>query len=487
MVIAVSPAVARAAEAARALAAPGAPTLGHWLAALLDDPDAAPAALVERLGLVVAEVLNAAPVAAAPPAPPEASLLGAARLIHLEHSGDGVPTTGPLLVAVLEADGSFRPGGLTPEALRELLPPRLDRAGADDAGPELVVEDPSVLLEAARVVDANLNRSLEALRVLDDYVRFVRDDRPMTAAVKQLRHDLVEAGGVLPARLLLAARSVPTDVGASVRTTAEYRRGGAADVGRVNLRRLQESLRSLEEFGKVLDAGFAAAVEQLRYRAYTLEAGLQPKSELQAKLEGARLYALVSAASCVAAIDWMVGEMIDHGVGVVQLREKDRPDREILDRARLLRRVTARRGVILIVNDRPDLARLAGADGVHLGQDDLGVADARRIVGADALVGVSTHNLSQVEAAIAAGADYLGAGPTFPSRTKEFAAFPGVEFAAQATAASRVPVFALGGITTANVPELVAAGVRRVAVASALCGADEPGPVAAHLLRLLGS
>src|SRR4051794_10471359 len=105
------------------------------------------------------------------------------------------------------------------------------------------------------------------------------------------------------------------------------------------------------------------------------------------------------------------------------MREKDLPDRELLERARQLRQWTRQAGVLFIVNDRPDIARLVEADGVHLGQDDLPVREARRILGPDALVGVSTHNLEQVRQAILDGASYLGVGPTFPSKTKEFREF----------------------------------------------------------------
>src|SRR5262249_57612419 len=113
--------------------------------------------------------------------------------------------------------------------------------------------------------------------------------------------------------------------------------------------------------------------------------------------------------------------------------EKGRDDRALLERARQVRRWTRDAGVLFLMNDRPDLARLAEADGVHVGQDELPVKEVRRVVGPDALIGVSTHDLDQVRQAVRDGASYIGGGPTFTSGTKEFEAFPGLDFVPQAT------------------------------------------------------
>src|SRR5205814_7386366 len=124
-----------------------------------------------------------------------------------------------------------------------------------------------------------------------------------------------------------------------------------------------------------------------------------------------------------------------------------------------------------IMNDRPDIARLVEARAVHLGQDELPVKEARRILGPDALIGVSTHNLDQVRQAILDGASYLGVGPTFPSETKSFAEFPGLEFVRQASAETSLPLFVIGGISARTLPAAVAAGTKRIAVSQAVCQA----------------
>jgi len=138
-------------------------------------------------------------------------------------------------------------------------------------------------------------------------------------------------------------------------------------------------------------------------------------------------------------------------------------------------------GALFIVNDRPDIARLAQADGVHLGQDELPVREARRIVGPGALIGVSTHNLAQCRQAVLDGADYLGVGPTFASDTKEFAELAGLEYVRQVAAETTLPAFAIGGINTDNVGQVVRAGLRRAAVGRAIGQAEHPRGVAAAI------
>src|SRR5262249_5069941 len=159
------------------------------------------------------------------------------------------------------------------------------------------------------------------------------------------------------------------------------------------------------------------------------------------------------------------------------LREKGWSDRALLERAREVRRWTRRAGVLFILNDRPDLARLAEADGVHLGQDDLPVKEARRILGPDALIGVSTHNVEQLRQAILDGASYVGVGPTFSSGTKNFQELAGLEFVRQASALMSLPAFVIGGVNPRTVGEAVAAGARRVAVSQVIAQADDPRAV----------
>ena len=175
------------------------------------------------------------------------------------------------------------------------------------------------------------------------------------------------------------------------------------------------------------------------------------------------------------------------GVDVIQLRDKRLNDRQLLARARQLREITRAAGVLFIMNDRADLAVIAGADGVHVGQDELSVQEARAIVGARSIVGVSTHSLAQAKQAAADGADYIGVGPTFASTTKRFEStqLTGLDLLRAAADEIRLPAFAIGGIDATNLADVVAAGFSRVAVSGAIIAAAEPGAAARNLRTML--
>jgi thiamine-phosphate pyrophosphorylase len=483
-----SPAVERSAAAARVWAArlgAGSVRLVDWVLGLLDEDEGLPAELLARLGVDVARLRDELPARAAADqflAPTDPALYAAARDHALRLRGDPGLTTDLVLLAVVAADVGFA-AVLSPFGVRRSeLETALHRPDviALPAPSTAVFELPDLPDEhdAARIVDANLNRAREALRVLDDFARFGLGDAFLTGRLKALRHRLAEEAGTVPTNALLAARDTPGDVGTGITTPREYDRSSPRQVAEANFKRLQEALRSAEEYGKVLSPAFAREVEQIRYEAYTLERAVLSGDDARRKLADARLYVLLTGSQCAAALDWTIAEVAAGGADVVQLREKDLPDRELLRRARDVRTWTRKAGVLFIVNDRPDIARMVEADGVHLGQDDLPVRDARRIVGPDVLIGVSTHSIDQVRAAILDGADYLGVGPTFPSRTKAFDHFPGLEFVSTVAAETSLPAFVLGGISPETVSRAVAAGASRVAVGSAVTVTDDPRSVA---------
>jgi thiamine-phosphate pyrophosphorylase len=254
----------------------------------------------------------------------------------------------------------------------------------------------------------------------------------------------------------------------------EMERAALSGVLQANCKRLEESLRSLEEYGKLIDPEMAGQIEVLRYRAYTLEKAMLLGAQARERLAAADVCVLVGSNVCRFSVVGTAREVAEGGAGIVQLREKSLEDAALLELAREVRRVTRKAGALFIVNDRPDLARLCDADGVHLGQGDLPVRQARQILGPSALIGVSTHNVAQVRQAILDGASYIGLGPVFSSSTKEFSELAGLEFVAAAMAETSLPAFAIGGISAENVSAVVAAGAKRIAVSGAVCGADDP-------------
>ena len=373
-----------------------------------------------------------------------------------------------------------RPGPLPLEAAVGDLAAE-EPAGMSGDGAEENREGTAVL----RVVDAAANRAREGLRAVEDFVRFVLDDRHLTGLCKQLRHDLAALLDRISTEYRLAARETQADVGTALTTASEQQREGAAGVLKANFARLQEGLRSLEEFGKLLDADMAAGLKQLRYRAYTLQRAVEiTRSSLQ-RLEKARLYVLIDGRPSPEEFQTLSRSLVEAGVHVIQLRDKQLDDRRLLERARLLREVTRGSETLFIMNDRPDLAVLSQADAVHVGQEELSVKDVRTIVGPEALIGVSTHSIEQARQAVLDGANYIGVGPTFSSGTKQFAKFPGLDLLRAVAAEIRLPAFAIGGVTPENLPEILATGITRVAVSGAIAGATDPATAASVFLSAL--
>lgn len=340
-----------------------------------------------------------------------------------------------------------------------------------------------------RVIDASLNRAAEGLRVVEDYVRFMLDEPVLTEEAKTLRHDLAAAISDFDLDELLAARDTRGDVGVQIKTEAESTRVDPQAVLHANVHRAAQALRSLGEYSKIIAPEAAQSFETIRYRAYQLETTIAASRAGAARLEGARLYVLVDGRDSQESFTSFVDGLLTAGVHAIQLRDKILSDREVVSRGRALRERITRFGArtLFILNDRPDLAVLCDADGVHVGQEELTVADARKIVGPRKLVGVSTHSLDQARQAVLDGANYIGVGPTFPSATKEFAEFPGVALLKDVAAATRLPAFAIGGITLDNLDRVLATGIGRAAVSGAIASAADPAEAVRKWLARLES
>ncbi len=339
--------------------------------------------------------------------------------------------------------------------------------------------------DSDRILDAAANRCREGLRVVEDYVRFTLNDAHLSQQLKDLRHLLAGALERLGGDRLLRSRDTTRDVGTSIHTASEALRDSAEGVVRANCKRVEEALRTLEEFGKLVAPHAATAIGALRYRFYTLEKAIANTALNRERLTNCRLYLLVTDRLCPRGLGPTVRAALQAGVDAVQLREKDVPDRRLIDLAKYIREWTREAEALFLVNDRPDLAALVDADGVHVGQDDLAVHEARRIVGSGRLVGVSTHSIEQARLAVLDGADYLGVGPVFASGTKEFGQLAGLEFVRRAAAEITLPWFAIGGITAENIGEVIEAGAQRVAVSGAICGAEDAVGVTRQLRTVL--
>ena len=429
---------------------------------------------------------------------------------------DEVAGTEHLLSALAIVDETiaefFRPFGLNAPALRERLQQPLIIA-TKPIVPEFEIHwqppTDTDLIDTLRTLDAAANRAREGLRVVEDFVRFSLDDAHLSRLLKELRHELTERLLDLDRLGLTAARDTLGDVGTGIKTSREQTRLRPIDVVVANCRRVEEALRTLEEFSKLLlghaadgsvgeestnspqsrprlaDPHLPARLEQLRYRLYTVEKALTIALASRERLAGCDLYLLVTESLCHRGSGPAIRQALAAGVRIVQLREKSMTDRQLIEAARRVREWTREADVLFIMNDRPDLAVLAEADGVHVGQDELSVREARRIVGPQRLVGVSTHTLEQARQAVLDGADYLGVGPCFATSTKSFDQLAGLDFVRQVAAEITLPWFAIGGISLANIAAVRAAGASRVAVSGAICSSPTPGTAAADLIEQL--
>lgn len=328
-----------------------------------------------------------------------------------------------------------------------------------------------------RILDANLNRAREGLRVIEEYLRFIREDRRSSWQVKQWRHVLREIVERLGAERLLSAREASTDVGKDLPSPSNSVKITPYAITEAGFKRLQEALRVIEEYSAVVEPLVNHLAGKMRFEVYQFERelfGTNPRT----RFARTRLYLLIGTDFCPAEkmVD-LASELLDAGVDCLQLREKTLPDKKVLELADQLANLCRKKDKLFIVNDRPDIAIAVGADGVHVGQDDLPVETVRQIVGTDSIIGLSTHSIEQLKTAIDAKPTYIAVGPAFDTTTKPHEKTAGLGYIASALEVLKeqgIPAVTIGGITIQNLPELVAIGVDRIAVCSAILSADNP-------------
>ena len=342
-----------------------------------------------------------------------------------------------------------------------------------------------------RIIDASANRAREGLRVMEDCARFLLDDGSLCGRIKRARHDLADAlRGVLGDAIV--ERDTGGDVGTGVSTASERVRVGGRDVVIAAGKRVGEALRSIEEWSKIDCPAASGAVERVRYSVYDIERDLVVAMG-SGRMIRWKLMVLITESLC-AHFQWdSVAQLaLEGGADCLQLREKEMEGGELVERAKHLVELAEPFGAQVIVNDRADVAIAAGADGVHVGQSDISVRDARKILGLERIVGVSTTNIEQAEQAMRDGADYCGMGPMFATNTKQSpggrtdGSLAGPAFLREYLAhepALPHPI-AIGGITPENIDQL-GVGVFGVAVSAAVCGAEDPKGICEQIVGAL--
>jgi len=339
-----------------------------------------------------------------------------------------------------------------------------------------------------RIIDANFNRCREALRGMEEYCRFLLDDKSLSGQAKQMRHRLCEAIGRLDTASLLCARDVVGDVGRGLSVEGQLSRATLADSFTAAAKRAGEALRVLAETTQTQNAEVAAVCEQLRFGVYDLEKAVFLAAFKRDKLEQIRLYVLINVdtETCDADALGLAQKCIAGGADALQLRAKGVCDKRFLALAEAFVRLCKTNGAVGIINDRTDIARLADADGVHLGQDELPLQAARKLLKRPMLFGGSTHSTDELQDAIAAGFDYVGVGPAFASLTKPGLKTAGLQYVQQAVkrlAGTGIKPIAIGGIDPENLPIVLETGIQAVAVSAAVCA--EPETACRQLKKIL--
>ena len=318
------------------------------------------------------------------------------------------------------------------------------------------------------LIDANLSRAKEGMRVVEDTARFVLRNETIYAKIRPLRHLLAQLEYLLGSGQRLTGRNFGQDIGGSSPENNLSSRRNFWGLMKANFSRLEEALRVLEEYAKIYLPQHYGYFEKLRRDVYRLEFELlsvTPHYWLQLYFEAGIVYSLSDSTD---ELVWL----IDHGAKVVQLRNKNGDKNEIYNQAKYLCEYIDKKDkiafgytpVLLFVDDCAEVAASLPVAGIHIGQADMPLLQARKILGSSKIIGKSNNNLEQMKASVAEGADYVSIGPIFPTPIKKDRTPVGVEALKKIQKEIFIPWVAIGGIDKKNAPELYAAGANNIAL-----------------------
>ena len=298
-----------------------------------------------------------------------------------------------------------------------------------------------------RIIDANANRAVEGLRVIEEILRLIMEDEKNTRKIKQIRSKIRQS----IKQLGLLEREAGKDVGSRSYTRSESSRIDLLAVFSANVKRVQEALRVLEEFSKLIDEKQGKVFKALRFESYCLEKDIFYNIVKKLKLDF-DLYLVTDP-----QFDPLntVKKALKKGVKIVQFRDKYAKKEQFLRMAKDLKKITDKHKAVFIVNDHLDIAKTIDADGVHLGQEDGSIIKARKILGLSKIIGRSVQTLAQAIQAQKQGADYLGVGPIFKTPIKPNEKVVGLKILKQIVKKVKLPVVAIGGIDRSNLSKIL--------------------------------
>ena len=333
----------------------------------------------------------------------------------------------------------------------------------------------------AQLIDANLDRAREGLRVIEDWCRFGLKKKDLIKTIKNWRQQL----GHNHLAIYKNARSASSDQGAGLSHPNQTQRSNPIQIVAANFARVQEALRVLEEFTRISHPELSKISATIRYELYDLEVVILKASNSQERLEKLNSCKLCLITKPHTNLLDTVSSALKAGVTMVQFRCKSGPDINTIETAQELSSICKSFKSLFIINDRVDIAIASDADGVHLGQEDLPVEMVREIIGSEKLIGLSTHSIHQIQLAENQSCDYLGIGPIYKTSSKSYENMLGTNFLKDLKLKRKIPWFAIGGINSINLSEVTNAGVKRIAVINAIMDSKDPYLASKELLETL--
>jgi len=336
-------------------------------------------------------------------------------------------------------------------------------------------------LRIAQIIDANLDRAREGLRVLEDWARYGLDRVDIVKKIKDFRQIL----GSHHLDYYKKARNYTEDKCNGLNHPEQFKRIYTENIISSNSSRIQEALRVLEEFSRNSNYELSKDASLIRYEIYSLEIellNLTCNKNLNEILIKNNLYLITNEKPDLIQD---IENLLIGGVKIIQHRFKEIDDSTNLKTAKIIRKLCKEHGAIFIVNDRLDIALASEADGVHLGQNDLDLISARKILGFSKIIGISANNEQDIKQAIQNGCDYLGIGPVFKTNTKKNKKPLGIDLIKKLTKDIKIPWYAIGGIKNENIPKLKSNNIKKVAIVSEIMNHENPKNKAMIILKSL--
>ena len=336
-------------------------------------------------------------------------------------------------------------------------------------------------LRISQIIDANLDRAREGLRVLEDWARFGLNKEDFVIRIKNFRQIL----GKNHLEIYKTSRNHTEDQCKGLSHKEQINRNAPDKIISSNSARVQEALRVIEEFSRWHNLELSQIASKIRYEIYTLEVELlylTERKKLEEIIQKNDLYTITDKKENLLEI---IENILQGGVKIIQHRFKEGKDKDHLKEAIEISRLCKRYNALFIVNDRIDIAMASNADGIHLGQDDLDIRTARKLIGQSKLIGISARNSIDIDKAIKDGCDYIGIGPVFKTSTKKDKEPLGIDKIKAITQKINIPWFAIGGINKNNILYLKSRGIKKFALVSGIIDSEDPKEEAIMILKEL--